>query len=89
MRHLATACEFLRETVAGGVCCSGCRRQAQEVVREAAEQCGMFFMCTRWLGGTLTNQRAVLNRVGYLKLQVMETDGCWLIAKERSRRSAP
>ena len=78
MRHLSSACEFLRETVAGGgsVLFVGAKRQAQEVVREAAEQCGMFFMCDRWLGGTLTNQRVVLSRVAHLKkLQEMETDG--------------
>jgi small subunit ribosomal protein S2 len=78
MRHLAAACEFLRETAAkgGSVLFVGAKRQAQEVVREAAEQCGMFYMCDRWLGGTLTNQRAILSRVGYLKkLQQMETDG--------------
>jgi len=74
MRHLSGACEFLRETVAGGgsVHFVGATRQA----REAAEQCGMFFMCDRWLGGTLTNQRVVLSRVAHLKkLQEMETDG--------------
>jgi small subunit ribosomal protein S2 len=78
MRHLSSACEFLRETVAGGggVLFVGAKRQAQEVVREAAEQCGMYFMCDRWLGGTLTNQRVVLSRVAHLKkLQEMETDG--------------
>ena len=78
MRHLSSACDFLRETVAGGgsVLFVGAKRQAQEVVREAAEQCGMFFMCDRWLGGTLTNQRVVLSRVAHLKkLQEMETDG--------------
>jgi len=78
MRHLAGACEFLRDTVAAGgsVLFVGAKRQAQEVVREAAEGCGMFFMCDRWLGGTLTNQRVVLSRISYLKkLQEMETDG--------------
>ena len=78
MRHLAAACEFLRDTVADGgvVLFVGAKRQAQEVVREAAEQCGMPFMCDRWLGGTLTNQRVILSRVNYLKkLQAMETDG--------------
>ena len=78
MRMLADACEFLRDTVANGdnVLFVGAKRQAQETVREAAERTGMFYMCDRWLGGTLTNNHVVLKRVGYMKrLQAMETDG--------------
>jgi small subunit ribosomal protein S2 len=90
MRHLAEACEFLRDTVSDGgrVLFVGAKRQAQETVREVAERCGMFYMCDRWLGGTLTNQRVVLSRVNYMKkLQQMETDGSseQLTKKEMAR----
>jgi small subunit ribosomal protein S2 len=33
----------------------GCKRQAQEAVKESAEACGQFFVNHRWLGGMLTN----------------------------------
>ena len=33
----------------------GTKRQAQQVVRNAAEETEMFFMSERWMGGTLTN----------------------------------
>ncbi|QQL45118.1 30S ribosomal protein S2 [Sulfuriroseicoccus oceanibius] len=33
----------------------GCKRQAQESVRQAAEACGQFYVNHRWLGGMLTN----------------------------------
>lgn len=78
MKLLAEACDFLRDTAARGgkILFVGSKRQAQEVVREAAERTGMFFMCDRWLGGTLTNNRVILTRVEHLKqLQAQQTDG--------------
>lgn len=33
----------------------GTKKQAKEVVRECAEECGEFYVCERWLGGALTN----------------------------------
>lgn len=78
MRRLAEASNFLRDTAAAGdkVLFVGAKRQAQEIVKEIAESTGMFYMCDRWLGGTLTNNRVVLSRVGKMKsLQRMETDG--------------
>lgn len=33
----------------------GTKKQAKIVVKECAEACGEFYMCERWLGGTLTN----------------------------------
>lgn len=78
MRQLAEACAFLRETANNGgkILFVGSKRQAQEVVREMAEKTGMYSMCDRWLGGTLTNHRVILTRIAYLlKLRKMEEDG--------------
>lgn len=33
----------------------GTKKQAKEVVKECAEDIGEFYVCERWLGGTLTN----------------------------------
>ncbi len=78
MRHLAAACDFLRQTVAegGNVLFVGTKRQAQELVRKAAEETGMYHMTYRWLGGTLTNYKVIMTRVRRLKeLRQMEADG--------------
>lgn len=48
----------------------GCKRQAQEAVREAAEACDQFFVNNRWLGGTLTNLETIrksVKRLDYLE----------------------
>jgi small subunit ribosomal protein S2 len=51
----------------------GCKRQAQDAVREAAEATGQFFVNHRWLGGTLTNQETIRRSVARLEyLEVIE-----------------
>ncbi len=48
----------------------GCKRQAQDAVREAAEATGQFYVNHRWLGGTMTNLETVrksVNRMEYLE----------------------
>ena len=78
MQQLAEACSFLRDiaTEGGKILFVGAKRQAQEVVRTMAERTNMYFMCDRWLGGTLTNHGIVLSRVAHLlKLRGMEEDG--------------
>ncbi len=37
----------------------GCKRQAQEAVREAAEATGQYYVNHRWLGGMLTNMTTI------------------------------
>lgn len=51
------AATFVRDVAASGgtVLFVGTKRQAQDVVREEATRCGMFYVVNRWLGGTLTN----------------------------------
>lgn len=78
MRQLASACDFLTQIAASGeqILFVGAKRQAQECVRAAAENTGMPFMCDRWLGGTLTNQKVVMTRVAFMKkLMAQEADG--------------
>lgn len=41
----------------------GTKKQAKEVVREAAEFCGEFYVCERWLGGMLTNLSTIRHSV--------------------------
>jgi small subunit ribosomal protein S2 len=75
---LEKACEFLTETVANGgnVLFVGTKRQAKEIVREAASATSMPFVVDRWLGGTLTNYATVKKSIAkFKKYQAMETSG--------------
>ncbi len=57
MHQLAGACNFLQRVVADGkdVLFVGTKRQAQQIIKEAADKTGMYHISERWLGGTLTN----------------------------------
>ncbi len=57
MHQLAAACNFLQHIVADGkdVLFVGTKRQAQQIMKEAADKTGMYHVSERWLGGTLTN----------------------------------
>ena len=75
---LTKACDFLEETVANGgnVLFVGTKRQAKEIVREAATSTNMPLCVDRWLGGTLTNYETVKKSIAkFKKYQAMETSG--------------
>ena len=75
---LETASAFLEQTIAGGgkVLLVGTKKQAQEVMREAAAASELPFCVNRWLGGTLTNFSTILNSIAkYKKYLQMESDG--------------
>ena len=75
---LEKACEAVTELVANGgnVLFVGTKRQAQEIVREAAGSVNMPFCVDRWLGGTLTNFATVKASIAkYKKYQAMDTSG--------------
>lgn len=54
---LLATCEKIEETAAAGgvILFVGTKRQARDLVRDAAVKVGMPYVITRWLGGTLTN----------------------------------
>ena len=54
----------------------GTKKQACDAVKEEAERCGMYYVNTRWLGGTLTNFKTIRSRVDRMnKLNQMEKAG--------------
>jgi small subunit ribosomal protein S2 len=69
VRQLDEATDFLRNVAARGgkVLFVGCKKQAQEAIKEAAEACGQFYVNQRWLGGTLTNLSTIRKSIGRLK----------------------
>jgi len=67
--QLQRATEFLQEVTrrGGKILFVGCKKQAQEAVKEAATACGQFYVNQRWLGGTLTNLATIRKSIGRLK----------------------
>jgi small subunit ribosomal protein S2 len=66
----------------------GTKRQAQDMITEEAQRCGMFFVNQRWLGGLLTNFATIQRSIGRLhNLEDMSTDGRYdtISKKEISR----
>lgn len=58
---LRQAQEYVRDLVAGGgmILFVGTKRQAKELVKQAAESCGAPYVTERWLGGLFTNYGTV------------------------------
>ena len=73
VKQLQAATEFLAEVArqGGKVLFIGCKKQAQEAVKEAALACGQYYVNQRWLGGTLTNLSTIRKSVA--RLQYLET----------------
>ena len=62
---LDEACEFLRKTILDGkkVLFVATKKQASELVKEAAVSVDQFYVTERWLGGTLTNAKTIRSSV--------------------------
>ena len=66
--RLEDAYNLVRDTVAEGgtLLFVGTKKQAQENLAQAAQNCGMPYVNQRWLGGTLTNWQTIKQRISYL-----------------------
>ena len=75
---LNDALSFLEKTASEGkqVLLVGTKRQAQDIVKKAAEETNMPYVTERWLGGMLTNFKTVKLSIKRLKeLEQMAEDG--------------
>ena len=75
---LGKACAFIEQLVAGGgdVLLVGTKRQATELIKEAATTTGMPYVTTRWMGGTLTNFETIKKSLAkFKKYQAMDASG--------------
>ncbi len=63
--QVKTAYKFVKDAVDNGanVLFVGTKKQAQDAVKEEAIRSGMFYINSRWLGGTLTNFKTIRSRV--------------------------
>ena len=68
----------------GKVLFVGTKRQAQEVVQNEAERCGMWYVNQRWLGGTLTNFQTIRSRINYMiELQQKRDQGYFRVLPKK------
>jgi small subunit ribosomal protein S2 len=75
---LEKACAFIEQLVAHGddVLLVGTKRQAQELIKEAAATTGMPYVTNRWMGGTLTNFETIKKSLAkFKKFQAMDASG--------------
>ena len=75
-KQITAAADFLCDEAKKGkkILFVGCKRQAQDAVREAAETTGQYYVNHRWLGGTLTNFETIKKSIARMKyLETIET----------------
>ena len=78
VKCLEEAYEALKEIAANGgkVLFIGTKKQANEAAKECAERVGMYYVNTRWLGGTLTNFKTIRRRINRMtEIEKQEEDG--------------
>lgn len=65
LQQIRAAVQVVRDVVASrkSILFVGTKKQAKVVVKECAEESGEFYVCERWLGGTLTNLTTIRQSV--------------------------
>lgn len=86
------ACSFLHNVAREGgyVLFVGTKKQAQYIIKNEAQRCGMFYVDERWLGGTLTNFQTIRKSIHKMdEFETMRDDGTFkkLSKKEVSKRT--
>jgi len=68
LAYIEQAAAFVEDLAAQGktIIFVGTKKQAQDSVIAEAQRCGVFFINTRWLGGTLTNFSTIQKRIDHL-----------------------
>ena len=83
---LNKARDFLLDIASRGqsVIFVGTKKQAQDIVKQEAERCSMYYVNVRWLGGLLTNFSTIKKSIQRLKdIEKMRDDGTFkLLAKK-------
>jgi len=80
------AYEFLKKTSQSGksVLFVGTKRQASDMVKKKAEECGAYHVTSRWLGGMLTNWRTIQKSLRKLQdYREAEARGDWNLLKKQ------
>ena len=90
LKQFKEASKFVTDLAAAGknLLFVGTKRQAQDAIYEEANRCGMFYVNTRWLGGTLTNFSTIrksIHRLKEIEGILAQEDNENLTKKERLR----
>jgi small subunit ribosomal protein S2 len=84
---LHRALQEISDTVAKGgrVLFVGTKRQAADVLSEAAKRCAQYYVNARWLGGMLTNWKTISASIARLRKvdEILNTGAVGLTKKER------
>jgi small subunit ribosomal protein S2 len=78
VKQLEAAQDFLAKTAGGGkrILFVGCKKQAQETIKDLAQRSNSFYVTERWLGGTLTNLATIRKSVARMKhIDGLESSG--------------
>jgi small subunit ribosomal protein S2 len=90
LRLFKNAVQFIYELGARGktVLFLGTKRQAQDVIQEESQRCGMFYVNQRWLGGLLTNFATIQKSIKrFRELELMQSNGQYdLLSKKEVAR---
>lgn len=90
LRKFRDAIQFVTDRSAQGktILFVGTKRQAQEVIEQEAQRCGMHFVTHRWLGGTLTNYQTIKKNINRLKgMETRRSDGKIELKSKREQAS--
>ncbi len=80
LKKFREASQFTAELAknGGNILFVGTKRQATEAIEGEAKRCNMYYVNTRWLGGTLTNFKTIRKSVETLqRYESMATDGSY------------
>jgi small subunit ribosomal protein S2 len=84
---LHQALKVVSDTVAGGgrVLFVGTKRQASEIVADAASRSAQYYVNARWLGGMLTNWKTISNSIQRLRRvdEILSAEASGFTKKER------
>lgn len=86
LKKVQEAYNLTKKVVADGgtVLFVGTKKQIQETMKNEAERCGMYYINSRWLGGTLTNFNTIKKRIARLvDLEKMEEDGTFEVLPKK------
>lgn len=86
LNKMTEAYQKIAEVAANGgtVLFVGTKKQIAECIKEEAERCGMYYINSRWLGGTLTNFKTIKSRIARLvELEKMEEDGTFEVLPKK------